>query len=124
MYVFHFTVFTGIESVPPGMSDLGVMIMIGFWFAMQREGKESKKELLPDMYESTLRGDVVPSSTRPSNAKKSAVTGCLPHGLLLWEQPKLLIALFLMMHVNTLFRRVPAYVEEVQSGFKRGCIEA
>ena len=28
------------------------------------------------------------------------------------------------MHANTHFRQVPAYVEEVWSGFKRGCIEA
>ena len=28
------------------------------------------------------------------------------------------------MRANTHFRRVPAYVEEVWSGFKRGCIEA
>ena len=63
MYVLYFTVFTGIESIPPGTSDLGVMIMIGFWYAMQHEGKESKEELLPNMYESTLHGDVVPSLT-------------------------------------------------------------
>ena len=44
MYVLYFTIFTGIESIPPGMSDLGVMIMIGFWYAMQREGKEKSKE--------------------------------------------------------------------------------
>ena len=30
MYILYFTVFTGIESVPPGMSDLGVTIIIGF----------------------------------------------------------------------------------------------
>ena len=119
MYVLHFTIFTGIESILPGMSDLGVMIMIGFWNAMHREGKE----LLLDMYGNTLRGDAVPSLTRPYNGKKSAVTGCLLHCLLLWELPKLLIALFLMMCTNTHFRQVPAYVEEVRSGFKRGCIE-
>ena len=42
------------------MSNLGVMIMIGFWYVMQHEGKE---ELLPDMHESTLHGDAVPSLT-------------------------------------------------------------
>ena len=30
MYVLYFTIFTGVESVPPGTSDLGVMIKIGF----------------------------------------------------------------------------------------------
>ena len=50
--------------------------------------------------------------------------GCSLHYLLLWERPELLIALFPMMCANTHFRRVPAYVEEVQSGFKRGCIKA
>ena len=33
MYVLYFTVFTGVESVPPGTSDLGVTIIIGFWYA-------------------------------------------------------------------------------------------
>ena len=64
------------------------------------------------------------SDVQPYNGKKSAVMGCLPHCLLLWERPELLIALFLTMHANTHFRRVPAYVEEVRSGFKRGRIEA
>ena len=63
MYLLYFTIFTGIESIPPGTSDLGVIIMIGFWYAMQHEGKESKEELLPDMYESTLCGDAVSSQT-------------------------------------------------------------
>ena len=86
MYILYFTVFTGIESVLPGTSNLGVMNMIGLWYAMQHEGKEkSKEELLPDIYESTLCGDAVPSLTRPYNGKKSAVMGCLPHCLLLWE---------------------------------------
>ena len=30
MSVLYFTVFTGVESIPPCMSDLGVMIQIGF----------------------------------------------------------------------------------------------
>ena len=56
--------FTGVESVLPGTSNLGVIIMIGFWYAMQREGKEkSKEESFPDMYESTLCGDAVSSLT-------------------------------------------------------------
>ena len=58
------TIFTDIESVPPGMSDLGVTIMIGFGYAMQCEGKEEFKEVsFPDMYDSTLCGDTVPSLT-------------------------------------------------------------
>ena len=125
MDVLYFTIFTGVECVPPGTSDLGVTIMIGFGYAMQREGKEEFKEVsFPDMYYSTLRGDSVPSLTWLYIGTESVVTGCLLHYLLLWEQPKLLIALFPMMHVNTHFRQVPAYVEEVWSGFKRGCIEA
>ena len=62
MYVLYFTVFTGIESIPPGTSDLGVITMKGFWYAMQRRGREkSKEESFPDMYESTLHGDAVSS---------------------------------------------------------------
>ena len=125
MYVFYFTVFTGIESILPGTSDLGVTIKIGFWYMMQHKGKgESKQVSSPDVYESTLHGDAVSSLMRPYNGTKLAVMGCLPHCLQLWEQPKLLIALFPTMHANTCLRRVPAYVEEVWSGFKKGCIEA
>ena len=62
MYVLYFTVFTGIESIPPGTSDLRVMILIGFWYVMQGKGREkSKEELFPVVYESTLHGDAVPS---------------------------------------------------------------
>ena len=101
MYVLYFTVFTGVESVPPGMSDLGVMIIIGFWYAMQREGKEESEEASsPYVRESTLHGDAVPSLTRPHNGMKSAVMGYLPHYLLLWEQPELLIDLFPMMRMR------------------------
>ena len=86
MYVLYFTVFTGVESIPPGMSDLGVTIMIGFGYTMQREGKEESKEAsFPDVHESTLHGDVVPSLTRLYIGTKLVVTGCLPHYLLLWE---------------------------------------
>ena len=31
LYVLYFTVFTGIESIPPSMSDLGVTIIIVYW---------------------------------------------------------------------------------------------
>ena len=56
--------------------------------------------------------------------KSTATGGSLPY-LLLWERPEPLFdLLFPMMHENTHFRRVPAYVEEVQKGFKRGHIEA
>ena len=86
MYVLYFTVFTGIESIPPSMSDLGVMIMIGFGYTMEREGKEESKEAsFPDVRESTLRGDMVPSLTRLYIGTKLAMTGCLPHYLLLRE---------------------------------------
>ena len=30
MYVLYFTIFTGVESVLPGTSDLGVTIIVGF----------------------------------------------------------------------------------------------
>ena len=104
MNVLHFTIFTGVESVLPGMSNLGVMIMMGFWYAMQCEGKESKEVLFPDEHESALCGDTVLSLTQPFNGMKSAVMGSLPHYLLLGERPRPLIALFLMMHANTHFR--------------------
>ena len=91
---------------------------------MQHEGREESEEASsPDVHESTLHGDVVRSLTRPYNGMKLAVTGCSPHYLLLWEWPELLIDLFPMMHANTRFRQIPTY-DEVQKGFKRGCIEA
>ena len=55
----YFTVFTGIESVPPGMSDLGVIISIELSYAMQHEGRRESGEVSsPDMHESTLCGDM------------------------------------------------------------------
>ena len=54
----YFTVFTGVESVLPGMSDLGVIISIELSCAMWHEGrKESEEVLSPDMHEGTLCGD-------------------------------------------------------------------
>ena len=92
---------------------------------MQREGKGKYKEVsFPEVHDSTLRCDAVSSLMWPFNGTKSAVMGCLPHYLLLWERPELLIALFPMMRVNTRFRQVPAYVVKVRSGFHRGRIEA
>ena len=86
MYVLYFTVFTGVESILPGTSDLGVTIIIRFWYAMQPEGKERCEEVSsPDVHKSTLRGDMVPSLMRPHNGMKTMVTGYLPHYLLLWE---------------------------------------
>ena len=72
-----------------------------------REGRSLKKCLSPDVHESTLRGDVVQSLTRPYNGMKSAVMGGSLHPLLLWEWPELLIDLFPMMRVNTRFRQGP-----------------
>ena len=103
-FVLYFTIFTGIESIPPGTSDLGVTIQIGFGYAMQHEGEESNEVSFPDVHENMLRSDAVPS--------------------LLGERSELLIALFPMMRANTCSRRFPAYVEEAQSGFTRGRIEA
>ena len=71
---------------------------------MQHEGEESNEVSFQDTNENTLHSDAVPS--------------------LLRERPKLLIALFPMMCANTHFRRFPAYVEEVRSGFTRGHIKA
>ena len=125
MNILYFTVFTGIESIPPGTSDQGVTIMKGFWYTMQHGGREkSKEESFPDRHKSTLHGDAVSSLTQPYNGKKSAATECLPHGLALWERSELLLFLFLMMCANTRYRWVPAYVEKVWSGFKRGHVGA
>ena len=86
MNVLYFTVFTGVESILPGTSNLGVTVKIGFCYAMQRKGKGKFKEVLfPDVHESTLRGDAVSSLMQPFNGAKSAVTGSLPHYLLLGE---------------------------------------
>ena len=75
-----------VESVLPGTSDLGVTIIIGFWYRMQREGREESEEALsPDVRESTLQGDMVPSQMQPYNGMKLTVTGYLPHYLLLWR---------------------------------------
>ena len=113
MNVLYFTIFAGIESIPPGTSDLGVTIKIGFCDAMQRERKGKFKEVLfPDVHESALHGDAVSIMTQSLSGTKSAVTGCLPHYFLLGGQPELLIALFPMVCANTHFRRVPAYVVE------------
>ena len=103
------------------MSDLGVTIKIVFCDVMQCEGKGKFKELLfHDAHESTLHGDMVSIMTRSLSGTKLAVMGCLPHYFLLGEQPELLIALFPMIHADTHFRWVPAYVAEVRSGLNRG----
>ena len=47
MSVLYFTVFTGIESVLPCMSDLGVMIQIGFRYTQHWEDGEFKEVFLP-----------------------------------------------------------------------------
>ena len=80
MNILYFTIFTGIESIPPGTSNLGVMIQIRFRYTMQHEERgEFQEVLFPGMHESTLRGDAVSSLMRPFNGTKSAVMGCLPH---------------------------------------------
>ena len=59
------------------------------------------------------------------NSTRSAVTGYLPHYLMLGKQPRLLVdLLFPTICVNTCHRWVPAYVEEVQKCFKEGHTEA
>ena len=47
MSVLYFTIFTGVESVPPCMSDLGVTIQIGFRYAQHWEDGEFKEVFLP-----------------------------------------------------------------------------
>ena len=93
--VLYFTVFTGVEFVPPGTSNLGVTIQIVFSYAMQHRGKESNEISFPKVQENTLRSDAVL---------------CLP-----FEQSKP-FALFPTMCVDMHLRRFPAYVEEMQSG--------
>ena len=54
----YFTVFTGIESIPPGMSDLGVIISIELSYAMWHEGRRGSEEVSsPDMHEGMPHGD-------------------------------------------------------------------
>ena len=122
----YFTIFTGVESIPPGMSDLGVTISIELSYPMWHEGRRRPEEVSsPDMHEGMLHGDAAWFLTRAYNSTKSMVTGCLPHCLILREQPELLInLLFPTICANTCLRWVPACVEEVQKSFKRGRTEA
>ena len=78
MDVLYFTVFTGIESIPPCMSNLGVTIQIGFRYTKQHEWKgEFNKEFFPEVQKSALHGDAVSVRTQSLSESKSAVTGCL-----------------------------------------------
>ena len=112
----YFTVFTGIESIPPGMSDLGVIISIELSYPMWHEGRRGPEEVSsPDVCEGMPHCDAAQSLTWAYNSTKSMVTGCSPHCLILREWPELLInLLFPTICVNTCLRRVPACVEEVQ----------
>ena len=123
MSVLYFTVFAGIESVPPCTSDLGVMIQIGFRYAQHGGDGESKEVFLPNVQESALHGDMVLKLTQSFSGIKSAGMGCFPHYFLRKRQPEQ-IALFPMVGVCMLFRRVLAYVMEVRSGLNKGHIEA
>ena len=100
--VLYFIIFKGVESVPPGTSDLGVTIQIGFWYMMQHRGEEPNEISFPEEQENMLHSDMVPS--------------------LLGERSNP-IALFPTVCANTRFRWFPAYVEEARSGFTRGCNE-
>ena len=123
MSVLYFTIFAGVESVLPCMSDLGVTIQIGFRYAQHGGNGEFKEVFLSDMQESVLHGDAVSKLTRSFSGTKSAGTGCFPHYFLLRGQPEP-IALFPMVCACTLFRRVLAYVMEVRSGLNKGRIQA
>ena len=123
--LLYFTLFTGIESILPGMSDLGVMINIKFEYTMQREGKEEPEDMSsPQVHESMPCSDAVWFLTQPYNSMKSAVRGCALYCLMLGKQPRLPVVLLPMICVNTCLRWVLAYVEEVQECFKEGCNEA
>ena len=55
----YFTVFTGIESVAPSMSNLGVIISIELSYTMQHEGRRESGEVSsPDVCEGMPCGDV------------------------------------------------------------------
>ena len=86
-------------------------------------GRRFAEALCPDESEGALHSNVEHGLTRPYNGTKLAVMGCSPHYPLPWERPELLIDFFPMTHPNVHFRGVPAYIEEVQEGFKRGCID-
>ena len=103
IHVLYFTVFTGIEFVLPGTSNLGVTIQIVFLDVMQHREKECNEISFPKVQENTLRSDVVPHLP----FKRSEI-----------------FALFPTMCADMRLRQFPAYVEEMQSGFTRGCIEA
>ena len=47
MSVLYFTVFAGMESVPPHTSNLGVTIQIGFRYAQHGGDGEFKEVFLP-----------------------------------------------------------------------------
>ena len=54
----YFTVFTGVESVPPGMSDLGVIISIELSYAMRCAGGRGLEEVSsPDVHEGMPLGN-------------------------------------------------------------------
>ena len=123
MSVLYFTVFAGVESIPPCTSDLGVTIQIGFRYAQHGGDGKFKEVFLPNVQESTLCGDAVLKLTRSFSGTKSTGTGCFPHYFLCKGQPEP-IALFPMVRACTIFRRVLAYVMEVQRGLNKGRIKA
>ena len=59
MSVLYFTVFTGVESVLPCTSDLGVTIQIGLDTRNIGKMESSRKFYSPHMQESALHGDAV-----------------------------------------------------------------
>ena len=123
MSVLYFTIFTGVESILPYTSDLGVMIQKGFRYTQHGGDGKFKEVFLPYVQESILHGDTVLKLTRSFSGMKSAGTGCFPHYFLCKGQPEP-IALFLMVRACTIFRRVLAYVMEVRRGLNKGRIEA
>ena len=103
MSVLYFTVFAGMESVPPRTSDLGVTIQIGFRYAQHGGDGEFKEVFLLNVQEGTLRGDAVLKLTRSFSGMKLAGTGCFSHNFLRKEQSEP-IALSPMVRACTLFR--------------------
>ena len=123
MSVLYFTVFTGVESVPPCMSDLGVMIQIGLDTHNAGKMEFSRKCFSLDMQESALRGDTVFNWMQSFSETKAAGMGCFPHNFPCKEPPEP-TALFPMVRACMLLRRVPAYVMEVRRGLNKGRSEA
>ena len=123
MSVLYFTVFTGIESVPPCMSDLGVTIQIGLDTRNIGKMDPLRKFYSPHMQGSALRSDAVFRWMQSFSGTRAAGLGCFPHGSPCRESLEP-ITLFPMVRACILLRQVLAYVMEVRRGLNKGCNKA